>query len=371
MTDSPKFKDYYNADLAQKLATDILAVYSAFDQSAFVEQVATQVEGLELKARVAIIAAALQDHLPAIYLEALEILVAILGPEIPRDEGMFDEGFYYMPVAYFVEVYGLDHFDQSMTALYEITKRHTAEFAIRPFLRREQARTLALLHQWVDDESFHVRRLVSEGTRPRLPWGPRLPAFIKDPSPVLPLLEKLKNDSSAYVRRSVANHLNDITKDHSDLVIERLTQWQAEATPETEWITRHALRGLVKQGHPDALALLGFGEAKVSLSDLQVSPNLLYVGETLTISFTLHSDATDTQNLLIDYLIHFVKANQKTSPKVFKFTTRTLAVGETLCLTKKQPIKPVTTRRYYAGRHRVEIQVNGRILGGVDFELVL
>lgn len=250
------FKNYFGTNLAQELGERIQAVYPVFPLPAFVEQVASRVDTLELKARVAAISAALRDTLPPAYAEALDILLAILGPELASEQGMFTHGYYLMPVAYFVECYGLDHFDRSMAALHAITKRHTAEYAIRPFIERYPQPALTLLRQWTQDQNAHVRRLVSEGTRPRLPWAKRLPAFIADPSLVLDLLECLKDDPSPYVRKSVANNLNDISKDHPERVIAMLRRWQPNASAETRWITRHALRSLRKQGDPAALSLL-------------------------------------------------------------------------------------------------------------------
>lgn len=247
MSDYQPLKYYFDKMLAEELGARIVEVYPQFALAEFVGQVAAQVEALELKERVTVIAVALRDHLPSAYPAALTILCQILGPENEGETGIFSEGYQLMPVAHFVELYGLEHFTESLVALYEITKRHTAESALRSFLVREQARTLSVLQQWVADENPHVRRLVSEGTRPRLPWAARLVAFRADPRPTLSLLEALKNDPSAYVRKSVANHLNDILKDNLDLALETLTRWNQDATAETKWIIRHALRNLIKQ----------------------------------------------------------------------------------------------------------------------------
>jgi 3-methyladenine DNA glycosylase AlkC len=272
-----------------------------------------------------------------------------------------------MPLEHFVGVYGLDHFDVSMQALYEITKRSTAEFAIRPFLIRYEKQTLNVLMNWVTDKNDHVRRLVSEGTRPRLPWAMRLPSFMADPRPTIKLLEKLKNDSSEYVRRSVANHLNDITKDHPDLAVNVLAHWAKGASKERMWIIRHALRSLVKQGHTGALAVLGFDAPDVRLVNFEVQTPVVLFGDVLRFAFDLQSYAD--QQIVIDYIIHFVKATGATRPKVFKLNTRTLQKGEVLHVDRKHPIVPVTTRTYYAGTHRVDVQVNGQVLEGGNFVL--
>ena len=208
-----------------------------------------------------------------------------------------------------------------------------------------------------------------EGTRPRLPWAGRLDMFIQDPTPTLALLEQLKDDPSPFVRKSVANHLNDISKDYPHLVIETFQRWRKGASKERLWIIRHALRTLVKQGDPAALELLGYGPPQVSLHDLHIEPAQIQMGESFTFGFTLQSESDEAQNLIIDYVIHFVKANGKTSPKVFKLSTRMLNGRQSSHIQKKHTIKPITTRRYYPGEHRLEIQVNGQVLGGTPFHL--
>lgn len=371
MSEQKLLKDYYDEALVRQMAEWITAVYPPFEVTAFVRQIVPQLAGKALKERITIITEALRTHLPASYQKAWEILEATLAKDLPGSGATANGGWHYWPIAQFIEMYGLDDFELSMRGMYEITKRHTAEFAIRPFLVKYPERTLAVLSKWAEDENAHVRRLVSEGTRPRLPWGMRLQQFIADPSPTLALLGKLKDDPSDYVRRSVANHLNDISKDNPDLVLRQLKRWQEQPTPESDWITRHALRSLVKAGNADALQLLGFGEAQVRLTELQVAPAAIHVGETLSIAFNLHSDSDEAQHCVVDYVLHFMKANGRPAPKVFKLKNVTLAAGDSMPFSKKQHFKPVTTRRYYAGRHRLEIQVNGRVLAGVDFELIV
>ena len=372
MSESTLFKDNLNAALAANFGRTIQQVYVDFDAAGFAAQIAPQLPPLELKERVAVFTAALHDFLPEDYGTAVAILLQLLHPETPPEDGLFnnDLGWALWSVAHFVEVYGLDDFDLSLAAMHDITKRFSCEFAIRPFLVRYPQQTLAVLDGWTADPSAHVRRLVSEGTRPRLPWGMRLNQFIADPTPTLALLDKLKDDPSDYVRRSVANHLNDITKDNPALALAALRRWnEGEPSPETAWITRHALRSLVKAGDPEALALLGFGPARVALSGFTVSPNVIRLDESFTLSFCLTNETAVAQNLVIDYVVHFVKANGRTSPKVFKLKTAVLPARDTLTVTKNHSIKPITTRRYYPGVHRVDVQVNGQVLGGAEFEL--
>ncbi len=371
MSETKLFKDYYDEELARWLAARITAVHPTFDGQAFVAQISPQLDGKEMKARTLVFTQAMRDHLPPEYPAAWAVLQATLDAELTETQGVFNDGWHYWPVAQFIELYGLDDFDVSMAAMMEITKRHTAEFAIRPFLVRYPDRTLAVLHEWVHHENPHVRRLVSEGTRPRLPWGMRLHQFIADPTPTLALLEALKDDPAEYVRRSVANHLNDITKDNPTVVIETLARWQKTPTPEREWITRYALRSLVKAGDPAALRLLGYGDVKARLHTLTVVPTVVNFGESVCIEFELQSESEEAQDLIVDYVIHFVKANGRTAPKVFKLRNVSLDGRQHIHIRKQHLLKPITTRRYYPGLHRVEVQVNGQVLGEVTFELVM
>ncbi len=374
MSESTLFKDNLNPQVARSFGAQIKTAYPIFDADAFAAQIEPQLPSLELKERVAVFSEALRHHLPEDYAEAVGILLSIFGGENSPEAGLFKEtnGWAYWSIAYFVERYGLEDFDTSLAAMHTITKHFSCEFAIRPFLIQYPAPTLSVLDDWTADPSPHVRRLVSEGTRSRLPWGMRLNQFIDDPTPTLALLNKLKNDESEYVRRSVANHLNDITKDNPELVIATLQRWhEEEPSQEIQWITRHALRSLVKAGDPEALALLGFVSAQVSLSDFTITPDHINMGDTFELAFTLHSQSDSEQRLVIDYVVHFVKANGKNSPKVFKLKTAVLPPHQSLTIQKKHHIKPITTRRYYPGEHPVEIQVNGKIVGESKFELTI
>ncbi len=358
-------------ELAGSWAGWLTAVYPSFNTPSFMAQIEAELEALELKQRSGLFATAMRDHLPSDYPEAIAILQRAFPPELSEVDGEFSFGFDMMPIPHFVELFGLDHFEVSMAAMKEITKRFSAEFAIRPFITRYPQQTLAILQAWSVDDNVHVRRLVSEGTRPRLPWAGRLYQFIEDPTPVLPLLAKLRQDESLYVRRSVANHLNDIAKDHPELVVQTLSDWQVDGDDNLDWITRHALRTLIKDGRSDALALIGYGEVEVSVSEFRVEPETIQMGETVTIHLTLQSESDVSQELLIDYAIHFVKANGTTSPKVFKWTTKELNGRQTITLTKKHKIKPITTRKYYGGEQGVAVQVNGRVLAQSSFHLYI
>ena len=223
------------------------------------------------------------------------------------------------------------------------------------------------MHLWSGDENLHVRRLASEGMRPRLPWAPQLTEFIKDPSPVLAVLNKLKDDPELYVRRSVANNLNDIAKDHTDLVVDVLTDWSKGASQGTEWIIKHAARSLIKSGNVKVLSLLGYNpDVAVDVYDFKASKNISMGGE-LEFSFKLESSSSKTENLMVDYIIHFMKANGKTAPKVFKLSKKKIKPGETVNVKSKQSFKPISTRKYYPGKHAISLQINGKVYGKEDF----
>lgn len=229
---------------------------------------------------------------------------------------------------------------------------------------------MAQMLAWAWHEQESVRRLATEGCRPRLPWAMALLALQADPSPILPILEQLKNDPSESVRRSVANNLNDISKDHPETVLKLLNNWQDEGNQEISWITNHALRTLLKQGHPQALELLGFpSDPALSVQNLTIEPTTLAIGEELTFSFEVVSSGQEEQKLMIDYIVYLMRANGRQTPKVFKMSKRTLAPGQGIQLHKRHSFRPITTRKYYPGAQALEIQINGRRFGRVAFEL--
>ncbi|MCA1569642.1 MAG: DNA alkylation repair protein [Chloroflexi bacterium] len=372
MTERQGYTEDFGAQTAEILAERIHAVHPAFRARAYVDEVAESVAELGLKARVRVMAAALRRHLPPSYEDALAILLASLGPELADHEGMFTHGWYLMPVARFVEDYGLDHFDQSMHALREITRRHTSEYAIRPYLARYPEQTLSYLRKWVHDPSPHVRRLVSEGTRSRLPWASRLPAFVRAPLPVIELLDALTDDPSAFVRKSVANNLNDISKDHPELVLATASRWLAQSPSErTAWIVRHGLRTLIKAGDERALALVGAtGGDQVQFRKLVLHPRSIRIGGTVSFAFELANTDTRKHALVVDYLIHFARPQGRSNAQAFKLASVVLAPAETRQIRKDHPLKPVRVRRYHLGTHRLEIRVNGAVVGSADFELL-
>lgn len=359
-------KNMYNESYISALSGAIEILHANFDSEGFTHRVFDmEWESRELKARMRHITECLHHFLPDNYAEALTIL-----RQAARDKSLQDFSFENIIFPDFVEVYGLEDWDNSLPALEQFTQLASAEFAVRPFIIKNSERMMAQMLKWASHDNHHVRRLASEGCRPRLPWAMALPAFKKDPSPILPILDLLKNDQSDYVTRSVANNLNDISKDNPQVVIATLTDWQKNSAKMIQWITSHALRSMVKAGDSQALALLGYGEAEVKIENLTITPIEIAMGEEIQFSFDLISDSNDTQALMVDYAMHFVRANGKTSAKVFKLKKLDLAPGDTTTIRKKHSFKAISTRHYYPGTHTVAIQVNGVIIAEADFELL-
>lgn len=372
MAETFQVRDYFHPKAVNDLSDRIKKVYPIFDKEGFRNFINPKLPSLTYSERLNLIVEAQEKFLPKDFSKAAEIVVQSLLGAYGSDEldGAMTR-FIVCTKAVYISNNGLDHFDISMNALYEITKRLTAEWGVRAFFIKYPEKTLAIFKKWAKDKDPHVRRLVSEGSRPYLPWGKKLVQFEKDPKPTLELLELLKNDPSEYVRRSVANHLNDHAKKHPDLVVDTLKRWQSESSDKNRMrLIKHATRTLLKQGHAGALELLGYKKgAKVTVKNL-VGDKKVKVGEYLNFSFDLQSIGKKKQPLMIDYVIYYQKKDGSLSPKVFKLTTKDLGAGVELSFTKKQSFKVITTRKFHLGLHRLAIQVNGEELAIVDFELI-
>ncbi len=370
-------KNLFNPTMIALMGDHLHRAWKTFDRARFIEIASHNLENLELKERGNQIKTALQDCLPDDFKKVAKIINASLHPEVSvelssneMDDGGI-RGWGIMPLNQYVGEHGLDNFDLAMSVQKELTKRFTAEFGIRYLILHDPERALKTLTRWARDENYHVRRLVSEGSRPRLPWAMSLPEFIKDPTPLIPLLEMLRDDPIEYVRRSVANNLNDIAKDHPDVVATIAKKWMKGASPERKKLIRHACRTLIKQGHAATLSALGYNPPNVTLQNFEILTPTVQFGEPLRFKMSLMSDSRTDQDLIVDYVIHHRKANGKTSPKVFKWKTLNLSAGREHQADKKHPIKPITTRVYYGGLHHVEIVANGICLGMADFELIM
>jgi 3-methyladenine DNA glycosylase AlkC len=362
-------KNSFGPDIPVIVANLVLAVDPSFDKARFVALSLDGYESLELTPRARQISDALAVTLPEDRRRALEIITLAVGPEIEKSELTGMEGFRYLPFVFFVAEYGTDHFEEAITAQYELTKRFTAEFSIRAYLERYPEDTLARLHVWALDENVHVRRLVSEGTRPRLPWAPQLKGFRQDPTPVLEVLELLKDDKEEYVRRSVANNLNDIAKDHPEAVVRIAEEWWSDDENRHRLI-RHGLRTLIKQGHPGALAVLGYGaDSPTRVGNVAVTPGVVDIGDSVRVTIELSNPSDTASEALVDIVVHFVKANGSANPKVFKGGERSLPPGGTATISKLISVAQLSTRTHYPGTHTVEIQINGKLEPGGTFEI--
>lgn len=358
-------KNLLHPALVRAMAEIIAANAPSFDRDRFTALATDGIESLELMERAALIRDALFATLPENFPEA----AAILAASLPTTGKIGLTGWMLLPINQFIAARGIRDFDIGLDLLKALTPHFTAEFGIRQFIHQDQQRALATIARWVDDANHHVRRLASEGTRPRLPWAMRLPQLIKDPSPILPILTALMDDPEDYVRRSVANSLNDIAKDHPDLVASFIAEHIEGASAERRWLLKHASRTLLKKGHARALANFGFGAAASLECNLLLANPAVLFGEGLDFEIRLRNAGDIAQSLMIDYAIHHVKADGSLSPKVFKWKTVTLEAGEDHIVQRRHAMRPITTRRYYPGEHRIVILVNGTETASGNFVL--
>lgn len=368
------FKNAISPELVGLLADLLGKQLPSLDVDSFVVPLLQRLPHLELKERVSMLADALHEVLPQQVEKRYPILASMLHPDDQNSasqsstrDGMCGWGVW--PLTEIVGKHGLNDFDASLALLKEMTKRGTSEFDVRPFIDLDPGWALKTILSWVHDANHHVRRLASEGTRPRLPWGMRLKGLIADPSATIPILVALRDDPSEYVRRSVANHLNDIAKDHPDLVAELALQWLHDAPEPRRKLVRHACRTLIKQGHSGALAAFGFHGPEIVEPHITIANPQIVLGGSVDFSVDIRSAGSQPQKLLIDYVVDFKKANGQHMPKVFKWTTISLDVGERRSLTKRHAIKPVTTRRYYEGKQHLMLRINGKDFGMNTFDL--
>jgi len=365
------FKNLFNHHVINNMAEHFQCHWQDFDKAGFVATAGNQLETLELKARSQQITAAMSQYLPNDFDAAGRILLASLTPEAdePSTENDGISGWAIMPMGDYVGIHGIKHHDFSMRLLKTMTSRFTSEFSIRFFLLAAPEKTLATLKNWLSDDSKHVRRLISEGTRPRLPWAMQLPLFIQNPAPVIELLDILKDDPEEYVRRSVANNLNDIAKDHPDIIADIAEQWIKDANANRTKLIRHACRTLFKQGNSKVLKTFGYDKPELEHYALTVHSEQVVLNGSLEFTLEIESASDHEQTLMIDYIIHHQKKNGTRSPKVFKWKKTVLPARKNLLMTKKHPFKVITTRVYYEGLHEIEILINGQSIAKEHFYL--
>lgn len=358
---SNQLKDWLNPARYRLLAKQLQQIEPRFDTATFLDLTLQGLDGRELKARLHQLVLGLDAALPGPFRKNLATLRKF-APTI-------EHTFIAVGLSDYVAAFGVDQPHLALPALKFFTRFGSAEFAIRPFIIRDQPATLAQMLKWATDPDEHVRRLASEGSRPRLPWGQQLRALVVDPRPAFPILRQLNTDPSLYVRKSVANHLNDIGKDNPELMLDLIETWD-RSIPATKWIVQHGLRSLIKQGHPRALRICGVSpNPQIVISSFECTPPSLHLGEYLHLSVALMSQDSRQLELVIDYVVHYIKASGASSPKVFKWKNLTLAAGQKVAFAKRQIIRDFSTRKHHAGNHRIELQINGRRLAETAFDL--
>lgn len=363
---SELLKDRYNYESLHDLALRMKAVYPSFQADDFVSDIMDEAwDALGIKARIRQIAINLGRYLPSDYEQALGIIDQVVAG-YPAEFN--DYTLMYFPD--FVEVFGQDecHWDLSIAALERYTPSSSSEFAVRPFIIKHEERMMQQMAVWARHNNEHVRRLASEGCRPRLPWGQALPRFQKDPSPVLAIVEQLKADPSLYVRKSVANNLNDISKTHPELVAKIAKDWYGK-NKHTDWIVKHGCRTLLKQGNKEMLDIFGLANADcVHVDDFTLGAPSVSIGENITFSFQI--ETKKATRVRLEYGIDYMKANGKRNRKIFQISELFLKENEKKPYTKKHSFADASSRKHYAGSHSVTLIVNGTERGTLDFEVL-
>ena len=356
-----KLKDMFFTDESVNTFADIIKKhYPKFDKKKFLSLVFdAEFKSRELKEKMWHSTRCLQKILPNDYKEAVDILIKI-APEV--------KGFEAMTLPDFVEQFGQDNWEVSLRALFHFTKYSSSEFAIRPFLIKDPDRVMTELLKLTESEHENVRRFASEGCRPRLPWAMALPKFKKDPNLILPILEKLKDDDSEFVRRSVANNLNDISKDNPQIALEVCEKWYGKSE-RTNWIVKHACRSMLKSGNKRAMVLFGYLDpSQIKVENLVLDKNMIKIGDNLNYSFQLKVSGNKPSKVRVEYAMDFMKATGKISRKVFMITENTLKSGSH-SFKKKHPFIDMSTRKHHEGEHRITIIVNGEEKAKQSFEV--
>lgn len=342
----------------KQCARDMKQAYSSLDEDAFFRFMVRDLDQLELKQRITRAVEACGQFLPSDFPQALNILYRFAENK--------DIQFFYLFLSEFVATYGLDDYDRSIQALHDFTPLFSSEFAIRPFIQRHPQKTLKHMLRWTSSTNVHVRRLASEGSRPRLPWGMQLKAVIADPTLTWPILDALKADPEKYVQKSVANHINDISKDHPDWVVRQFDP-RVRIPPSTAWIIKHGLRTLIKKGDKGALALFGAdAKPEVKVSCLKWTKRVC-LGERFLFSFRCASTTKTTQHLIVDFKIIFRGKQGQPREKIFKLKQISLAAGECVDLKQGYDFKNLSTRKHYPGQHGFEILMNGEVMVSKNF----
>ncbi|HYE56743.1 MAG TPA: DNA alkylation repair protein [Chitinophagaceae bacterium] len=366
---SSLLKDLYSPSFYDKFSTIVANVLPSFNKQQFKKAIFDKDwETRELKSRMKHTSAVLHRFFPGNFEQSTTIIEKIV--EALRQHNMTRHSLEFMFFPDYIETYGIDHFNAATRAFESLTQFTSCEFAVRPFIIRYGQQMINKMTAWSKHENHHVRRLASEGCRPRLPWAMAIPALKKDPTPILPILNNLKNDPSEYVRRSVANNLNDIAKDNPQIVLKIAKEWKG-SSKETDAIIKHGCRTLLKQGHPEILKYYGLHNSDhFKMSAFRIATPRVKTGDKLEFSFVLHNLAGKTQTARLEYGMYYRKKNGEYAKKVFKISERPVAPNEKLAISRKQSFKPITTRTFYPGVHKLSIIINGQERKTGTFELV-
>lgn len=358
------FKEFFFSDLTSAIKT----VYPTFKTKAFLKAVVNdEWQHKELKQKTAHLANTLKSYLPDNFPDAVQILMdtIVLLKNNKNTQGSFG----YIAIAEYIEKFGLTHYKESVKAMEVITTFISCEFAVRPFIIRYEDRMMKQMIKWSKHTDAKVRRLSSEGCRPRLPWGIALKSFKKDPAPIMPILENLKSDEDVWVRKSVANNLNDISKDNPELAIDVFEEWIGD-NEYTDWVVKHAARTLLKAGNKEVMSLFGLNDVDhIKVEDFKIGTGKVKNGEDLHFSFSLFNEGAEPTVVRIEYGMYYLRANGKHSKKVFKISERSYDPGKKYDIVRKQSFRPITTRVYYPGLHKVSIILNGEECKVEEFEL--
>jgi 3-methyladenine DNA glycosylase AlkC len=360
-------KDIYSVTFYEKFGQAVAEVYPAFDKQKFIK---TIYEGdfaqKEWKDRMKHTTVVFHQFMPENFTEAVSLIDKI----IENLKSKFTDGnLAYIFFADYIEMYGLDDFKTSAKAFVSITQFISCEFAVRPFILKYKEKMIDEMVKWSLHENHHVRRLSSEGSRPRLPWAMAIPFLKKDPASILPILENLKNDPSEYVRRSVANNLNDIAKDNPQIVLEIASKWKG-LSKETDSIIKHGCRTLLKQGHPEVLSHYGLESTNIELSDFEIKTPVVKIGDYLQFQFHLNNKNKEAKTIRLEYAVHYKKSKGHLAKKVFKISENIYQPNQLTKVDRNQSFKLITTRVFHTGVHQLSIIINGTESEALEFELI-
>ncbi|NOU58346.1 DNA alkylation repair protein [Marinifilum caeruleilacunae] len=365
---STLFKDLYNKEFFALLCKALDETVPHFKAADFMDEIYdADWSSRELKQRMRHISICLKNHLSNDFKESTIQLLSLIS--YCQKNGITDKALEFMFIPDFIEQYGLEEYESSIHAIEQVTQFTSCEFAVRPFIIKYEKQMMNQMLKWADHPQHDVRRLASEGCRPRLPWAMALPSLKKNPASIFPILEKLKSDSSEYVRRSVANNLNDISKDNPDMVIRTATNWQG-VSKDIDWVIKHACRSLLKQGNIEVMQLFGFGAIdQIGIANFLIKTRKVKIGDHLDFTFTLHNRSDKNEKIRLEYGIYYQKMNGTLSKKVFKISERIYEQKSETEINRKHSFRLITTRKYYQGLHKLSLIINGIELDVEEFEL--